>query len=1108
MEVAAWLRELGLERYELAFRENDVDADVLPQLTAEDLTALGVTAVGHRRKLLDAIAALRRTDDAPATGAPANGALELAADTTASTLSEGERRQVTVLFADLAGYTKLTDELDAEEVHTLLGCFFDRVDGIIEGYGGTVDKHIGDCVMATFGAPVAHHDDAGRAVRAALDIRGQVPGLGAELGRPIGVHIGVASGQVVASGAGGGSHREYTVTGESVNLASRLTEEAEEGEILISDAVHRVLADRLGCDDVGEVAVKGLAKPVRVWRLLAFREATGASSRRPFVGHQGELRQFEAALTACRTSGFGQAFYVRGEAGIGKTRLVEEFQAAADRDGFACHCGLVLDFGAGIGQDAIRSLVRSLLGLSSTSEQVALEAAAARALAENLVATDRRVHLNDLLDVPQPLELRALYDAMDNAARNRGKRETVAELVARASGKRVQLLVVEDLHWADQLTLDHLAALTETVAGCPAILLMTSRIEGDPLDHAWRSRVAGSPLMTVDLGPLRPQEAEALAGTYFDVLGELARRCIERAGGNPLFLEQLLRHAEESAETGVPGSVQSLVQARVDRLDPDDRRAAQAASVFGQRFDLEALNALLQRSDYDCAGLVRHFLVRPQGEQFMFAHALIQEAVYESLLKAGRRELHRRAAHWFARRDLVLHAEHLERAEDPAAPQAYLAASRAQIGDYHYERARRLVQRGLAIAVDRHDIFAITCLHGEILHDLGAVQESIDAYQSASTAAQDDVERCHAWFGLAAGMRMSDRHDEALAALDQAEKAARTADLPAELSRIHHLRGNIYFPLGNIEGCVQQHDLALWYARQASSAVGEARALGGLGDAAYVRGQMLTAHRNFRRCVEVCREHGFGRIEVANSNMAALTRQYANELPQAAEDALAAAEAATRVGHHRAQLLAHNIAAFALYDLAELARARDQLERAAALIEHISARRFVPENRVYLAKICRAEGRLADARALLGEAIAASRETGIRFFGPRVLVEIALSADDLGARNAALEEGERLLGEGCVGHNHLWFYRDAIDAALSVGDWDGAERYASRLTAFTHDEPLPWSDFFIARGRALAGVGRGHRTGDVADRLCRLREEAARAGLNLPAQAIERALAT
>jgi tetratricopeptide (TPR) repeat protein len=491
----------------------------------------------------------------------------------------------------------------------------------------------------------------------------------------------------------------------------------------------------------------------------------------------------------------------------------------------------------------------------------------------------------------------------------------------------------------------------------------------------------------------------------------------------------------------------------------------------------------------------------------MFAHALIQEGIYDSLLRGRRRELHQRAAQWFARRDLVLHAEHLARAEDPAAPQAYLAASRAQTAGYHYERARRLVQRGLAIAVDRHDIFALTCLHGEILHDLGAVQESIDAYQSASTVAQDDVERCHAWLGLAAGMRMSDRHDEALAALDQAEKAARTADLIAELSRIHHLRGNIYFPLGNIEGCVQQHDLALRYAREASSAVSEARALGGLGDAAYVRGQMLTAHRNFRRCVEVCREHGFGRIEVANSNMAALTRQYANELPQAAEDALAAAEAATRVGHHRAQLLAHNIAAFALYDLAELARARNQLERAAALIEHISARRFVPENRVYLAKICRAEGRLADARALLDEAIAASRETGIRFFGPRVLVEIALSADDEGARNAALEEGERLLGEGCVGHNHLWFYRDAIDAALSVDDWDGAERYASRLTAFTHDEALPWSDFFIARGRALAEVGRGQRTSDVSDRLRRLRDEAARAGLNLPAQAIKMALA-
>jgi tetratricopeptide (TPR) repeat protein len=256
------------------------------------------------------------------------------------------------------------------------------------------------------------------------------------------------------------------------------------------------------------------------------------------------------------------------------------------------------------------------------------------------------------------------------------------------------------------------------------------------------------------------------------------------------------------------------------------------------------------------------------------------------------------------------------------------------------------------------------------------------------------------------------------------------------------------------------------------------------------------------------RQHGFGRIEVANLNMAALTRQYANELPAAVGDALAAAEMAERVGHQRAELLARNIAAFALYDMAELQRARDQLLEAGKLIERIGARRFVPENLTYLAKIKRAEGQRSEARCLLDEAIAASRETGLKFFGPRVLAEQALSAEHSPEQQKALSEGENILGEGCVGHNHLWFYRDAMDAAISARDWGAVDRYGAGLAAFTEAEPLPWSKFFIERGRALADFGRGQRNDTMLGELRRLRNLAAQVGLKLSAEAIEQVLAT
>ena len=342
-------------------------------------------------------------------------------------------------------------------------------------------------------------------------------------------------------------------------------------------------------------------------------------------------------------------------------------------------------------------------------------------MAADPALAERRVYLNDLLDLPQPTELRALYDAMDNATRSRGMRETVAALVRHASTRLPVLLAIEDVHWADQATLDHLASLADAVAACRAILVMTSRIEGDPLDHAWRTSTGGSPLLTIDLGPLRI-EAAALAEAYLEANSEFTRRCIERAAGNPLFLEQLLRHAEGAAEAAVPGSVQSLVQARLDHLSPPDKQAAQAAAVFGQRFALDALRHLLDDPRYDCAALVEGILVRPVGDGFLFAHALIRDAVYDTLLKAKRRELHRHAAVWFAERDLTLHAEHLDRADDPAAPRP-ISPRRASRRVATATSRRSPWQTGPGAPVAAAERFALTCLQGELFEHLGNMPE-------------------------------------------------------------------------------------------------------------------------------------------------------------------------------------------------------------------------------------------------------------------------------------------------------------------------------------------------------------------------------------------------
>ena len=432
----------------------------------------------------------------------------------------------------------------------------------------------------------------------------------------------------------------------------------------------------------------------------------------------------------------------------------------------------------------------------------------------------------------------------------------------------------------------------------PALLVMTSRVEGDPLDGAWR-QAAGTALITVDLAPLREDEALSLAGEFVDSATSFALNCIARAEGNPLFLEQLLRNADDAEGEEVPGSVQSIVLARVDRLDDGDKRALHAAAVLGQRFTLDALHHLIEDSAYRCDTLISHHVIRAAGDEYMFAHAMIWESVYASVLKSRRRELRRRAAEWYGGRDSGVFAQHLDRAGDARAPIAYLEAARHQTAAFHFEQAMALIERGLALAEDPAHRYGLLMFHGECLREVGRPADSIAIYRDALevTVAEDD--RCRAWIGLAAGMRVTDDYDEAFRALDEAEAVARARDLPTELSQIHYYRGNLHFPLGNIEDCLAEHERALASAERAGSPECQARALSGLGDAYYSRGQTMTALEYFRRCITLSREHDLTRIEVGNQYMVAWNRLYMNEV----EGALARKiHKGGRKGHRRAPL--------------------------------------------------------------------------------------------------------------------------------------------------------------------------------------------------------------
>jgi len=381
------------------------------------------------------------------------------------------------------------------------------------------------------------------------------------------------------------------------------------------------------------------------------------------------------------------------------------------------------------------------------------------------------------------------------------------------------------------------------------------------------------------------------------------------------------------------------------------------------------------------------------------------------------------------------------------------------------------------------------------------------AFEMALGSATDDEQRCLAWIGMAAGLRVADRQKAALDALDHAEAVAIRHGLVSDLVQIHYLRGNVYFPLGDIDGCLAEHQKALSFARDIGSTEGEALALGGLGDAHYLRGHMRTACEQFRACIGVCRDHGYVRIEVANRHMVGWTRIHLMEHAEALEDALESAKMASVVSHRRAQLLGLMLAGLVEFELGQFAEAQGHLELGLDLARKISASNFEAQILMTLAALSAAQGRMPEARDIAERAVKVVREVGITFIGPSVLAIKAALTDDRDECRKALEEAESILNAGCVAHNHFWFARISIDHALAVGDWDEAERYAARLETYTREQPLPWSDFLIARGRALAAWGRRRPNEDVVVELRSLHELAVRQGLKPLGLELKRVLA-
>jgi class 3 adenylate cyclase/tetratricopeptide (TPR) repeat protein len=656
VDVAEWLRSLGLAQYEQAFRANAVDADTLPRLTSDDLKELGVTAVGHRRKLLDAIAQLSTTPLAVAQGRLSLDAADMPQSPPPQALlySGAERRQLTVMFCDLVGSTALASALDPEEYRAILGNYYWVCAATIARFDGFVAKYMGDGVLAYFGYPQAHEDEAVRAVRAGLALAEEVgrvavpPGLDSLCAR-----VGIATGLVVVGDLlGTGAAQEQSVAGETPNLAARLQALAPPGGVVTAPATRRLLGTEFKVRDLGLQHLKGFAAPIAACQVLGTRPVESrfdAHSRgtTPLIGRTEELSLVAQRWEQAR-GGDGQVVLLAGEAGIGKSRVAREFRGSVQSEphtAMQCQCSPFFR------NSPLRPFAEQLERAAGFREEETPEERLRKLEALLAQAVDDVPALAPLLAGMLSIPTGNRYGLAPYDPQR--QRELTIEALIRyllGSARRQPLvLVIEDVHWADPTTIEVLDRLVGRVGSERTLLLITFRPEFTQLVAKWQERSNVILTLLSHLSQRQTTElAQEIAGDT-ELPAEAFQQILDRTDGVPLFVEELTKALLEREAGVVPTTLHDILMARLDRV-PTVKAVAQQASVIGREFSYALLAAISPLADPDLRIALQQLASSelvfvggtPPDATYTFKHALVRDAAYESLLRSRRQELHAR----------------------------------------------------------------------------------------------------------------------------------------------------------------------------------------------------------------------------------------------------------------------------------------------------------------------------------------------------------------------------------------------------------------------------------------------------------------------------------
>jgi class 3 adenylate cyclase/predicted ATPase len=660
LDIDGWLRGIGFAQYAEMFRANDIDVEQLGGLTNDDLKDVGVVSLGHRKKLLEAIAALVAAPEAPAP-------IPVTA-TEPKTQDTAERRQVTVMFSDLVGSTALSAGMDPEDLREVISAYQKCVAETVRRCGGFVAKYMGDGVLIYFGYPQAHEDDAERAVRAGLELIAAVTALKSPV--PLQTRVGIATGLVVVGDLiGSGEAQEHGIVGETPNLAARLQGIAEPNMVVIAEGTRRLLGNLFEFEDLGAKDLKGIAGPVRAWAALRASSAEGRFEAlhtvglTALVGREEELELLLRRWSRAK-SGEGQVVLLSGEAGIGKSRLTA---ALLERLSGEAPTRLRYFCSPQHTDSALHPIIGQMeraAGLAHDDKPQAKLDKLDAVLAQTSTSTREAALFAEMLSLAND----GRYPALELTPEHRRQRtlEALTAQLAELARQRPVLMIFEDAHWVDPTSLEVLGRTVHRIKTLSTLLIVTSRPE---FNAPW---VGQSHVTSLTLNRLGEREAAAIIARLVgnkELPADVMVEIVERTDGIPLFLEEMTKAVLEAESEGaarrtvaavpspalaVPASLQASLMARLDRLGPA-KEVAQIGSAIGREFSHALLALVARKSEAELGSaldrLVQTGLLFRQGvppqASYLFKHALVQDAAYGTLLREPRRALHARIAETF-----------------------------------------------------------------------------------------------------------------------------------------------------------------------------------------------------------------------------------------------------------------------------------------------------------------------------------------------------------------------------------------------------------------------------------------------------------------------------